>query len=90
MCAGYGGWPANDTSDPSRGLPGYFFMVSYMENSRATRLLLKGFYDLMWKILGLWSDPTLAIPAGAVDGQVLPAVHLLDRGRLGVQAHRPR
>ena len=41
------------------------------------------------KIVGLWSDPTLAIPARVVDGQVLPAVHLLDRRRLGVQAHRP-
>ena len=43
-----------------------------------------------WKILGLGSDPTLAVPAGAPDGQVLPAVHLLDRRRMGVQAHRPR
>ena len=38
---------------------------------------------------GLWAHSVVAVPAGAPHGQVLPAVHLLDRGRLGVQTHRP-
>ena len=38
---------------------------------------------------GLRPHPAVAVPAGAPHGQVLPAVHLLDRGRLGVQTHRP-
>lgn len=35
------------------------------------------------------SHPTVAVPPRAADRQVLPGVHLVDRGRLGVQAHRP-
>ena len=38
---------------------------------------------------GLRAHPAVAVPAGAPHGQVLPAVHLLDRGRLGVQTHGP-
>ena len=34
------------------------------------------------------THPALAVPAGAVDRQVLPAVHLLDWGWLGVQTNR--
>ena len=33
-----------------------------------------------------WPNSAVAVPPGAADGQVVPALHQLDGGRLGVQA----
>ena len=41
------------------------------------------------RLPGLGPHPAVAVPAGAPHRQELPAVHLMDRRRLGVQAHRP-
>ena len=38
---------------------------------------------------GIGSDPAVAVPARAADGQELPELHLVDGRRLGVQAVGP-
>ena len=41
------------------------------------------------RLPGQRAHPAVAVPPGAADGQVVPALHRVDGGRLGVQARRP-